>query len=60
MNTKKKVLNVSEFLIGSKSAIVISTLSILKTSIGISIVSSSALITSNVILITKKILRNLK
>ena len=60
LNKKKKLLIITEILIGSGSAITSSTFSLTNPSIGIPIASCSALLTSVAILITKEFISKLK
>ena len=60
LNKKKVLLIVTEFLIGSGSAISTTTISIIYPSIGIVLTSSTALLTSLVILITNEYISKLK
>ena len=60
MNKKKSLLIISENLIGSGSAISTSTMSLINTSIGIVLTSSTALSTSLAILITNEYISKLK
>ena len=60
LNKKKVLLNISETLIGSGSAISTSTMSIINPSIGISLTSSTAFLTSLAILITNEYISKLK
>ena len=59
-NKKKVLLIITEFLIGSGSAITSSTFSLINPSIGIPIASCSALLTSLAILITNEYISKLK
>ena len=59
INKKKILLIISEFLIGSGSAISTSTMSLINPSIGIVLTSSTALLTSPAILITNGFLSKL-
>ena len=54
LNKKKILLIITEILIGSGSAIGISTMSLINPSIGVVLTSSSALLTSIAILITNE------
>ena len=60
LNKKIILLNISEILIGSRSAISTSTMSLLNTSIGIVLTSSTASSTSLAILITNEYISKLK
>ena len=60
LNKKKILLIITEFLIGSGSAISTSTMSIINPSIGIVLTSSTALLTSLAILITNEYISKLK
>ena len=60
LNEKKILLIISEILIGSGSAISTSTMSLINPSIGIVLISSTALLTSLAILITNEYISNLK
>ena len=60
LNKKKILLIISETLIGSRSAISSSTMSLIKPSIGIVLTSSTALLTSLAILITNEYISKLK
>ena len=60
LNKKKVLLNITEILIGSGSAISTSTMSLINPSIGIVITSSTALLTSLAILITNEYISKLK
>ena len=60
LNKKKKLLIITEILIGSGSAITSSTFSLTNPSIGIPIASCSALLTSVAILIAKEFISKLK
>ena len=60
LNNMKVLLIITEFLIGSGSAISTSTMSLINPSIGIVLTSSTALLTSLAILITKKYISKLK
>ena len=54
LNKKKKLLNITEILIGSASTISSSTMGLINPGAGITISSSTALLTSIVILITNE------
>ena len=60
LNRKKILLNIAENLIGSRSAISTSTMSLLNPSIGIVLTSSTVLLTSLAILITNEYISKLK
>ena len=60
LNKKKLLLIITEILVGSGSAISTSTMSIINPSIGIVLTSSTALLTSLAILITKEYISKLK
>ena len=60
LNKKKVLLIITEFLIGSGSAITSSTFSLINPSIGIPIASCSALLTSIAILFTNEYISKLK
>ena len=60
LNKKKKLLIITEILIGSASKVTSSTLSILNPSADFNISSSAALLTSIAILITNEYISNLK
>ena len=60
MNKKKILLIITEILIGSRSAIGTSTMSLMNPSIGVVLTSSSALLTSIAILITNEYISKLK
>ena len=60
LNEKKKLLIITEILVGSGSAISTSTMSIINPSIGIVLTSSTALLTSLAILITNEYISNFK
>ena len=60
LNKKKILLFITETLIGSGSAIGISTMSLINPSIGVVLTSSSALLTSIAILITNEYISKLK
>ena len=60
LNKKRVLLNITEILIGSGSAISTSTMSIINLSIGIVLTSSTALLTSLAILITNEYISKLK
>ena len=60
LHKKKKLLIVTEILIGSGSAITTSTMSLINPSIGIVLTSSTALLTSLAILITNEYISKLK
>ena len=60
LNKKKVLLVISEILIGSRSAISTSTMSLINPSIGIVLTSSTALLTSIAILITNEYISKLK
>ena len=60
LNKKKVLLNITEILIGSGSAIGTSTMSLINPSIGVVLTSSSALLTSIAILITNEYISKLK
>ena len=60
MNNKKVLLIITEFLIGSISAVTSSTFSLINPSIGIPIASCSALLSSIAILITNEYVSKLK
>ena len=60
LNKKKVLLIISEILIGSRSAISTSTMSLINPSIGIVLTSSTALLTSLAILITNEYISKLK
>ena len=60
LNKKKVLLIITEILIGSGSAISTSTMSLINPSIGIVLTSSTALLTSLAILITKEYISELK
>ena len=57
---KKAFLNITEILSGSGSAITTSRMSIMNSSIGIVLISSTALLTSTSILITNEYISQLK
>ena len=60
MNTKKVLLIITELLIGSGSAVSMSTMSLINPSIGIMLTSSTALLTSLAILITNEYISKLR
>ena len=60
LNKKKKLLIVTEVLIGSGSAISTSTMSLINPSMGVVLASSTALLTSLAILITNEYISKLK
>ena len=60
LNRKKILLIITEILVGSGSAIGTSTMSLINPSIGIVLISSTALLTSLAILITNEYLSKLK
>ena len=60
LNKKKVLLIITEILIGSGSAISLSTMSLINPSIGIVLTSSTALLTSLAILITNEYISKLK
>ena len=60
LNKKKILLIVTEILVGSGSAIGTSTMSLINPSIGVVLISSTALITSIAILITNEYISKLK
>ena len=60
LNKKKVLLIITEFLIGSGSAISTSTMSLINPSIGIVLTSSTALLTSLAILIKNEYISKLK
>ena len=60
INKKEILLFISEFLIGSGSAISTSTMSLINPSIGIVLTSSTALLSSLAILITNEYISKLK
>ena len=60
LNKKKVLLIITEFLVGSGSAISTSTMSLINPSIGIVLTSSTALLTSLAILITNEYISKLK
>ena len=60
LNKKKKLLIITEILIGSGSAVPTSTMSLINPSLGIVLISSTALITSLAILITNEYISKLK
>ena len=60
LNKKKILLIVTEYLIGSGSAIGTSTMSLISPSIGVVLTSSSGLLTSIAILITNEYISKLK
>ena len=60
MNKKKRLLIITEILIGSGSAKSTSTMSLINPSIGIVLTSSTALLTSLAILITNEYFSKLK
>ena len=60
LNKKKVLLIITEFLIGSGSAISTSTMSLINPSIGIVLTSSTALLTSLAILIINEYISKLK
>ena len=60
LNKKKVLLNITEILIGSGSAISTSTTSLINPSVGIVLTSSTALLTSLAILITNEYVSKLK
>ena len=60
LNKKKVLLNITEILVGSGSAISTSTMSLINPSIGIVLTSSTALLTSLAILITNEYISKLK
>ena len=60
LNNKKVLLIITEFLIGSGSAISTSTMSSLNPSISIVLITSTALLTSLAILITNEYISKLK
>ena len=60
LNKKKVLLIISKILVGSGSAISTSTMSLINSSIGIVLTSSTALLTSIAILITNEYISKLK
>ena len=60
LNKKKILLFITEFLVGSGSAITTSTMGLINPSVGIVISSSTALLTSIAILITNEYIPELK
>ena len=60
MNKKKVILNTTEILVGSGSAIGTSTMSLVNPSIGVVSTSSTALLTNLAILITNECISKLK
>ena len=60
MNKKKVLLNITEILVGSASAVGSSTMSLINPGVSINISSSTALLTSIAILITNECISELK